>query len=95
VLLVVGHRCIKLERMTPPWHDVAVFVASLAMFLAVIVYGSVVIALTKQHYDERDMSRTIRCGRKSRSGRRCNPKTRDGQLFDCTIAVVVLGFFAL
>lgn len=95
VLLVIWHRSIKLERMTPPWHDVAVFVASLAMFLAVIAYGSVVIALTKQHYDERDMSRTIRCGGKSRSGRRCNPKTHDAQLYDCTIAAVVLGCFAL
>jgi hypothetical protein len=96
-VFLASHRAVKPRSphsaLPPRWYMAALAVSP-ALLLGVFVYGLVVVALTAQHYDERDMDRVTTCGKRNRK-KVCHPKTRDAEVFDCTAAAVALSGAAL
>lgn len=95
-VVLISHRAVRPRSPTsplPPQSYMMILAASPVILLAALVYGFTILALTKEHYDEEDLSRTIKCSKSA--SRRCHPKTLEGDAYDMTIVCTSFAFGAL
>ncbi|KAK3303352.1 uncharacterized protein B0T15DRAFT_271817 [Chaetomium strumarium] len=97
-VLLAAHRTVRPRSLTsalPSQLYMTIIAISPAALLAASLYGFTVLAMTREHYDERDpQGELVRCGSKYGS-RKCRPKTHAADIYDMTIVCTSFAFAAL
>ncbi|KAL2145386.1 hypothetical protein VTI28DRAFT_7313 [Corynascus sepedonium] len=72
---------------SPPRLYLAAVAASVISLLVASLGGLVVLGLTHDYYNDRDMSRTVSCGR--RHSCKCHPVTLEGDVYNISVVCFV------